>query len=81
VDGAPTEEPKPDRREQREESTTHHKGNWLACPVLVPFVETPVVAHKCFKRPRTSSLCAVWVHDESLYRQANAVWGRYPTAY
>jgi hypothetical protein len=35
VEGAPTEELRPDRREQREESTTRPRGQ-LVCLVLLP---------------------------------------------
>jgi hypothetical protein len=63
------------RRKQREEPTTGHKGNWrVPCPCLC--VETPVVAHRCFALPRSPILCGC-INVPG--RQANAVWGRYPT--
>jgi hypothetical protein len=49
----------------------------LACPVLLPGVETPVVAHRCFTLPRSSILYGC---IDVPGRQVNAVWGRYPTA-
>jgi hypothetical protein len=81
VDGAPTEEPRPDASNARSQRpATRHKGNWqLACPVLCSClcVETPVVALRCFTLPRSSILCGCIKFPG---KKGNAVWGRYPTA-
>jgi hypothetical protein len=81
VDGAPTEEPRPDASNARSQRpATRHKGNWqLACPVLCSClcVETPVVALRCFTLPRSSILCGCINFPG---KKGNAVWGRYPTA-
>jgi hypothetical protein len=64
------------RCKEDEEPTTGHKGNWrVSCSCL--YVETPVVAHRCFALPRSSILCGCINFPG---RQVNAVWGRYPTA-
>jgi hypothetical protein len=67
------------RREQREESTTRPRGQ-LVCPVLLPvMLEPPRGCPQAFQHvPRSSILCGCI--NKFLYRQANAVWGRYPTA-
>jgi hypothetical protein len=80
VDGAPTEEPGPDANNARSQRPAT-EGNWRASCSCLLAVETPVVAHRHFTFqhvPRSSILCGCI--NKSLYRQANAVWGRYPTA-
>jgi hypothetical protein len=80
VAGAPTEEPRSDAsnaRSQRPATATRATGvsRALAC---VLSAETPVVAHRRFTLPRSSILCGC-INIPG--RQANAVWGRYPTAW
>jgi hypothetical protein len=62
----------------REKSTTRPRGQ-LACPALLPVVlEHPWLLKDISTRTPVSILCGCV--NKSLYRQANAVWGRYPTA-
>jgi hypothetical protein len=70
VDGAPTEEPRPDARNARAIGVSR-----VPCSCLC--VETPVVTHRCFALPRSSILCGCINFPG---KQVFAVWGRYPTA-
>jgi hypothetical protein len=66
------------RREQREESTTGHKGNWrVPCSCLC--VKHPWLPSGVLHCPghRPSILCGCINFPG---KQVNAVWGRYPTA-
>jgi hypothetical protein len=75
LEGALTEEPRPDANNARSQRPAI-KGNWrVSCSCLC--VETPVVAHRCFALPRSTILCGC-INIPG--RQVNAVWGRYPTA-
>jgi hypothetical protein len=70
VEGAPTEELRPDASNARSQRpATRATGARVSCSCLC--VETPVVAHRPFTLPRSSILCGCIV---------NAVWGRCPTA-
>jgi hypothetical protein len=67
------------RRKQREEPTTRHKGNWRV-PWSCLCVETPVVADGRRVFCTAPGINPVRVHKYIPGRQANAVWGRCPTA-
>jgi hypothetical protein len=79
VDGAPTEEPRPDASNARSQRpATRAIGSIgvsraLACVLQHPRLPT----HRCFTLPRSSILCGC-INVPG--RQVNAVWGRYPTA-
>jgi hypothetical protein len=79
VDGSPTEEPRPDANNARSQRPAPEGHGVPAC-ALACYVGTPVVAHRhLFQHvPWSSILCGCI--NKFLYRQANAVWGRYPTA-
>jgi hypothetical protein len=74
VEGAPTEEPRPDASNARRQRTATRAIG--ACPVLLPVcclnTRPRVVAHRCFTLPRSSILCGC-INIPG--RQVNAVWG------
>jgi hypothetical protein len=77
VEGAPTEEPRPDAsnaRIQRPATRATGVSRAFAC---VLNTRGCVVAHRCFTLPRSSVLCGC---IKIPGRQVNAVWGRCPTA-
>jgi hypothetical protein len=62
VDGAPTEEPRPDASNARRAQRPATEDNWrVPCSCSCLCVKTPVVAHRCFALcdtlPRSSILC------------------------
>ena len=76
VEGAPTEEPRPDASNARSQRpATRAIGVSRALGACL-CVKTPVVAHRCFTLPRSSILCGCINFP---FRQVNAVWGRCPT--
>jgi hypothetical protein len=77
VDGAPTEEPRPDANNARRQRPAP-EGNWrVPCSCLLCW-NTRGCPQTFQHVPRSSVLCRCI--NKFLYRQANAVWGRYPTA-
>jgi hypothetical protein len=76
VNGAPTEEPRPDASNARRQRPAT-KGNWrVPCSCLCvkhPWLPTGV----CLALPRSSILCGCIIFPG---KQINAVWGRCPTA-
>ena len=77
VDGAPTEEPRPDANKARRQRPAP-EGNWrVPCSCLLCW-DTRGCPQMFQHVPRSSILCGCI--NRFLYRQVNAVWGRYPTA-
>jgi hypothetical protein len=75
VEGAPTEEPRPDASNARSQQPAP-EGNWCVSCSCLCVKHPPVVAHRRFALPRSSILCGC-INIPG--RQVNAVWGRCPT--
>jgi hypothetical protein len=80
VEGAPTEEPRPDASNAKIQRPATRATTGVSRALACMCVETPVVAHRRFTPPRSSSILCLWVrvHKYIPGRQVNAVWGRYP---